>query len=240
MPTNEVIKEYVSGGRFDLSNLPATTDVSLSSKFILEIDGIDIAMIDGVTRPGYKIETEQFQLMEYQFNFPKTIKFDNTITFNVVELLDPTIGITQMQVMIGGLLASDFYATPSAIGADITAPLLGVESAIKKQAPTFGAGDMINVSKKSLNNSLPINRTNVSIHTLDVDGNIYDSIKLINPMITEVKPSALKYTSDEVNKIQVTITFDYADYGREGVYNYGTFYNKAQQYFPNTSKLITK
>lgn len=205
-----------AGGTFSRGNLVDGVQASLSDRFILEVDGIDIAMISDVSRPGYKIETESFQILEYQVHFPKAIKFDNTITFSIIELLDPTVGMTQMENIMSRVIDDNFFTTPSAIGDPVN---------IK-----FGAGRdaKFNVSKKTLTGK------NISIHILDADGNKYDSIKLVNPMITTVNPSGLKNSSGEINKITITVTFDYADYGRDGAYNYGGLIDKLKKYSPGS------
>lgn len=211
-------------GLFEKGDLVNGKQASLSSRFILEIEGVDVALVDGVTRPGYKVETEQFQLLEYQINFPKTIKFDNTITFNIIELLDPDVTLTQMENVMSRIINDSFYTTPSALSPAVL--LLGAKAGFKD--PKF------NLSKKALTGNY------ISIHTLDSEGRRYDSIKLINPMITTVKPSDLRYSSDEVNKIAVTVTFDYADYGRNSVYNYGGTLDKAKSLFAETLQLTKK
>jgi hypothetical protein len=205
-------------GLFEKGDLVNGKQASLSSRFILEIDGIDVALIDGVTRPGYKIETEQFQLLEYQINFPKTIKFDNTITFNIIEMLDPDVTLTQMENIMSRIINDNFYTTPSALNPAVL--LLGAKAGYKDAK--------FNLSKGSLTGNY------ISIHTLDSEGRRYDSIRLINPMITTVKPSDLKYSSDEINKIAVTVTFDYTDYGRNDIYNYGNTIDKAKSLFPES------
>lgn len=218
---------------FTKNDLINSAQAALSDRFILEIQGIDFALIDGVNRPGYKIETESFQLLEYQFNFPKTIKFDNTIKFSIIELLypniDETIGFTQMEVIMSKIINNDYYVTPSAIK-DPKFPMLVTKIGdglfdIGSTSTTF------NLSKKALTKAASFGNY-VSIHTLDAEGRKIDSIRLINAMITSVTPSALKYSSADLNKIEVTLTFDYADYGRNDVYNYGGLTDKVKSIFP--------
>jgi len=230
----------MAGGVFGKEHLVNGFNASLSDRFILDIEGIDIALIDGVTRPGYTVETEQFQILEYQFNFPKTIKYDNTITFNIIEMLDPDIELTTMQNMMSRIIDDSIYVTPSALR-DPKNPFLGQPKAVGgvgiiNQGTT---STIFNVSKKALTDATTINtKSFITIHTLDADGRKYDSIRLIGPMITKIKPSDLKYGSSDLNKVAVTITFDYADYGREEVYNTGGTYDKFKSRFPGLTNLI--
>ena len=252
----------MAGGTFGRNDLVNGTQASLSDRFILDIEGVDIALIDGVTRPGYTVETEQFQLLEFQFNFPKTIKFDNTITFNIIELLDPDIELTTMQNIMSRLIDDSIYVTPSSLR-DPKNPFIGQPEAIGGISNPFKSGNIggftvsaftqtvnqtrnqgatstvFNLSKKKLTEASSLNtKSFITIHTLDAEGKKYDSIRLIGPMITKIKPSDLKYGSSDLNKVSVTVTFDYADYGREDVYNVGGVYDKFKSRFPKLTNLL--
>jgi hypothetical protein len=230
----------MAGVVFGKDHLTNGYQASLSDRFILDIEGVDIALIDGVTRPGYTIETEQFQLLEFQFNFPKTVKFDNTISFNIIELLDPDIELTTMQNIMSRLIDDSIYVTPTNLR-DPKYPFIGQPKSVEgfgilNQGTT---STTFNLSKKSLTDAVSINtKSFITIHTLDSEGRKYDSIRLIGPMITKVKPSSLKYGSSDLNKVEVTITFDYADFGREDVYNVGGVYDKFKSRFPKLSNLL--
>lgn len=235
----------MAGGAFKKHHLTDGYQASLSDRFILDIEGVDIALIDGVTRPGYTVETEQFQLLEFQFNFPKTIKFDNTITFNIIEMLDPDIEITTMQNIMSRLIDDNMYVTPSSLR-DPKNPFIGQPASVGSgflnslnPLDQNATSTVFNLSKRKLTDASSMNtKSFITIHTLDAEGNKYDSIRLIGPMITKVKPSDLKYGSSDLNKVAVTITFDYADYGREDVYNVGGMYDKFKSSFPDLSNII--
>ena len=126
---------------FGKDNLKNGTQAALSDRFMLEIEGLDFALIESVTRPGYKIETESYQLMEYKFNYPKRVEFDTTVEVTIVELLDPEVNMTQMEnvmslpvvtsgalmpdahqgygMPIGGVCAVENAVIPYAVGVDI-------------------------------------------------------------------------------------------------------------------------
>ena len=194
---------------FAVGDLPAGTPASLSDRFILEVNGLDLALIEGVNRPGYKIETESYQLLEYQINFPKTIKFDNTIKFTIIELLDPTVVLNQFEIVMSKLLDSNVYVTPSAIKDpsfqifDATAGI-GLAGGIGGALQFTSTSTRFNLSKKALSSAAGI----VKIHTLDSDGKKYDSIRIVGAMITSVAPSALSYGKADINKLDITMTFD--------------------------------
>lgn len=211
----------LENGIFNKSSLVNGTQASLSDRFLLELHGIDFALVESIGRPGYKIETESFQLMDYNINFPKRPVFDSTVQIVLVELLDPDINLTQMENVMSRIINQQYYTTPSGIqdprnpfGTDATA--------------------VFNVSKKALTSATTAQaNTLMVLHTLDPEGQKYESIRFINPMITGVAFSGLKSGGAEINKITLTVTFDYVDYGRKGSYNYGGLYNQFRSMFPD-------
>lgn len=211
-------------GKKDLVN---GTQASLSDRFMLEIEGFDFALIESVTRPGYKIETEAFQLMEYKFNYPKRLEFDTTVDVTIVELLDPEVNMTQMENVMSRILNKKFYTTPSGI-ADPKNPFISVGGFLGTETNTT-----FNLSKNALTNAISMGtKSSIVIHTLDADGRKYESMRLNGAMITAAKFSGLKSNGADINKITLTITFDYVDYGRNNSYNYGTVYDQFRSQFP--------
>ena len=225
---------------FGKEHLVNSTQAALSDRFMLEIEGLDFALIENVSRPGYKIETEAFQLMEYKFNFPKKVEYDNTIELTIIELLDPEIDLTQMENVMSRLLNNEFYTTPSGIR-EPKNPFVGQPKAVGgvgiiNQGSTTNT---FNLSKEALTNALSMGtRSSVVIHTLDAEGRKYESMRLSGAMVTSVKFSGLKYSSSDINKITLTLTFDYVDFGRNGVYNYGGTYDKFRGMFPQLNSVL--
>lgn len=234
-------------GKYDLKN---GTQAALSDRFMLEIEGLDFALVESVSRPGYKIETESFQLMEYKFNFPKKVEYDNSIELSIIELLDPEVEVTQMENVMSRILNNDFYTTPSGfrdpknpfIGSPSAGPGFSIWSPINtftNLANTSATSTVLNLSKESLTSALSMGtKSQVVIHTLDSEGMKYESMRLVGAMITNVKFSGLKYSSSDINKITLTLTFDYVDFGRRGVYNYGGAYDKFRTQFPNLTNAL--
>ena len=228
-------------GIFDKSHLSNQTnlvDASLSHRYLLEIEGLDFALIESISRPGYKIDVETFDLMEYKFNFPKKVIYDNTVEMSIVELLDPEIELTQMQNIMSRLIDNSFYSTPSSIRDPKNPFILGAKA---QEEASFSGINTLNLSKNALVSAFS-RGTNapMTIHTLDTDGRKYESMRLIGAMITAVKFSGLKSTSSDINKITVTVTFDYADYGRRDNYDDGNLYSQIRNAFPDLTNLATK
>lgn len=222
-------------GIFEKNHLLSSGQASLSDRFILEMEGIDIALVESVGRPGYKIETESFQLMDYEFNFPKKVKFDNTVSLVIVEMLDPEINFTMMENVMSRIMNDSFYTTPSGFR-DPKNPFIGQPKSVSGFSLTNqgSTSNKLNLSKEALTKYTTMATTApIVIHTIDSDGKKYESIRLNGAMITQVAFSGLKYSSSEINKITLTLTFDYVDYGRQGNYNYGGAYDKLRGLFPD-------
>jgi hypothetical protein len=173
----------------DIPNLPrsAVTDganAALQQKyrFILSIWGFDAAYISDVTRPSYSISTQPYKLLNWTFNYPIELKW-NPITFNVREVFDTTLFNTTAGVFLDklGQLA---FAHPD-------------------EANMFAPKDL---DKRNLINGLGP----VKIKMLDADGVVYEEWDMINAMVTDMKPSDLNYSSDDLTNISVTLTYDYA------------------------------
>jgi len=222
---------------FGKADLISGVQASLSDRFILELEGVDFALVESVGRPGYKIETESFQLMDFNIHYPKKPVFDSTVQIVIVELLDPTINATQMENVMTRLINKSFYTTPSAVG-DPRNPFT-TKSSVPDPQNIAGKDIAFNLSKKTLTKASTMGTTApIVIHTLDSDGNKYDSMMLVNPMITGVAFSGLKSGGSEINKITLTVTFDYVDYGRAGYYNTGNLYDQFKQSFPQVDTAL--
>jgi hypothetical protein len=218
---------------FGKDNLKSGTQAALSDRFMLEIEGLDFALIESVSRPGYKIETESYQLMEYKFNYPKRVEFDTTVDVTIIELLDPEVNMTQMENVMSRILNKKFYTTPSGI-ADPKNPLIDLGGFMGEETNTT-----FNLSKNALTNAISMGtKSAITIHTLDSEGRKYESMRLNGAMITAVKFSGLKSSGAEINKITLTITFDYVDYGRRNSYNYGTTYDQFRGQFPDLDNAL--
>lgn len=228
--------------KFGKEHLLNSGQISLSDRFILEVEGFDVALIESVTRPGYTIKTEAFDLMEYKFNFPQKLEFENTITVVLVEMLDPEINFTQMENVMSRIMNDSYYTTPSGLR-DPKNPFLGQPKSVggffKSLIDQGSTNITLNLSKQTLTRYATMSTgAPVVIHTLDSDGQKYESMRLNGAMITAVKFSGLTYSTPTVNKITLTFTFDYVDFGRRGVYNYGGAYDKLRGLFPDVDTAL--
>ena len=128
-----------------LNNQQNSVDASLSYRYLLEIEGLDFALIESISRPGYKIDVDTLDLMEYKFNFPKKVVYDNTVELSIVELLDPDIELTQMQNIMSRLIDESFYSTPSSLRDPKNPFILGAKASTEQ---SFSGVNTFNLSDR--------------------------------------------------------------------------------------------
>lgn len=155
-----------------------------SFRFILEVSGINIAFIKDVKRPSFMIEYVDRELLTYNIKFPKKLKWQ-PISFTVIETWDPNALSSVMGILMNKVL-SNSYTYPT----DVIPEMYR------------------NLSKKNLVNDFG----SINIKTLDPDGNIVDTWRVYNPMISKITPTQLQYSDDNLTNIAVELEYDWAEY----------------------------
>lgn len=166
------------------------TDAQQSHRFFLNMHGIKAAYISNVDRPSYTIGTEQYVLLNHKLTYPGLIEW-SPISLTVREIYTPEA----FGSVLGNLMAKlthISYETPGSID----------PSLVK------------NISKQNLTLAME----NTIIESLDHNGRTHEAWKLHGAMITSLKPSKLSYDEDSLTSIDVTITYDWADYAYKGVF----------------------
>lgn len=186
--TNETITARLNS-RSAASNatLPSNrifSEAQQQYRFYLNLDGVPVAYISDVSRPGYKLETEKFQLLNYVFNFPKGRVEWNPIQFTVKEVFSRDLTNSVASLFIRKL--TDFaYDYPNNINPN----------------------SLKDVSKLALINSLGA----VTIQSLDPDGNVVETWRIHNAFIHEANFSDYKYSAEDLTNVTVKITYDWAE-----------------------------
>jgi len=170
-----------------IPNLPRSAVVApgtlqQSYRFILQIDGLDVAYITNVSRPSYVVSTEAYKLLNWSFNYPTELKW-NPITFSVREVYDRKLFNTVAGVFLDKL-GHMSWANPNDVN-------------------MFAPKDL---DKRGLINGLGP----VRINMLDDAGTAYESWEIFNAYITEMKSSELSYSSDALTNIDITLSYDFA------------------------------
>jgi len=158
-------------------------DIQHSYRFLLRLEGVDVALIKDVSRPGYTISTSEHRLLNWHFHFPESIKWDE-INFTIIELSSSSVADIFMRKLKG---CSYDYPDQIPVGA----------------SQTF----IKDLSKNGLVSSLG----NVAIQMLKPDGSIHEQWILHGAFIKSVKFSDLSYGSEDLTNIRIGLSYDWAE-----------------------------
>ena len=213
---------------YDKSYLTSGKQLQQTHRFILRVKGIDAALIKDVSVPSYTIETKEYQMLEHSFKYPTKVKWNGTVEFTIIEVLDEEILTSTLGFFMSKLYNSSFYASPMGIG-DGQRDALIPNSLYSKRAEisTFlnngpntgyqrqsGEGTVFDLSKQKLSAELGI----VQINSIDTEGNFYDCWRLNGAFIVGITPTNLTYDNEELSTIKVELSYDWASYGFRGVF----------------------
>ena len=182
----EKVVSSLFGAYLDAPLIPeyAFKSAQQSHRFILEVQGLNVAFVKEVKRPSFSIEYQEFDHLGYITKFPKKIKWDN-ISFTVIETYDYRALCTFLVNMIHKAQTTSYRYPTNII-----------------------SSQFFNLSKKNLINDFG----NINIKTIDPDGNVVDTWRIYNPMVSKITPSQLSYASDDLTNTQVELTYDWAEY----------------------------
>ena len=164
----------------------------LSSAVRLKVGAI-IVKDDRIISIGYngmpvgwnnECEYQDYDMLGYVTRFPKKVKWD-PISFVVIDTYDSRALGTVLGNMLHKFQTTSYRAPTNII------------------SKTF-----YNLSKQSLMSDFG----NMYIRTLDPDGNIVDTWRIYNPMVSKITPSELNYSQEELTSITVELTYDWAEY----------------------------
>lgn len=200
-----------------------------SFRFILNVKGVDAALISKVSPPSYRTSKQSYQMLEYKFHYPATPDWDNEISFDILQVIDEQLVVSSLGYFISKLYNSGYYSSPLGIGEGERDPLIPnslyniretISNIVNNQSFSTGyvrasnEGSVLDYSKQKLTAALG----RVEIKMLDPEGKTFESWRLNGAFITSIKPSELSYESETISKINVGISYDWADYGFRGVY----------------------
>jgi hypothetical protein len=212
----------------DKNSLISGKQAQQSHRFVLNVRGVDVAMIRSVSTPKYKVGVTKYDMLEYEFNYPEKVKWEGPVSFEILQIIDESIFTTSIGVFISKLYDSAYYASPMGIGIgkrdaflpnsiytakDKIASVLnnGVNTGYTR---TSTEGTVLDFSKQKLSAALG----RVEIKTLDTNGKIYDGWRLQGAFITGVTPTDFSYENEKISTVKIDVSYDWADYGFRGVY----------------------
>ena len=158
------------------------TQVQQKYRWYLVINGLHAAFIESVTRPGYRVETKEYRLLDYHFKHPTNVKWED-VSFTVKEIFSSNVANS-----VGGLFMQKLkaaWAPPDQI------------------VP----GQYRDLSKSALINALGT----IIIRSIDPDGKTYEEWELKQAFIKEVKFSELSYGQDGMTDIRISLSYDWAE-----------------------------
>ena len=210
------------------SSLVTGKQVQQTYRFVLNIKGIDAALIQDVTAPSYTVGTETVNMLEYKFKYPTKLEWNGEVTLNIIQILDSDLITSTIGFFMQKVYNSSYYASPMGIGTgdrDVLLPneLYNARSKFSDFVNTgrntgytrnSNEGTVLDMSKQKLTAALG----RFEIKTLDEEGKVYESWKLNNPFIISFQPDNLTYLIENISKISVKVSYDWADYGFRGVY----------------------
>lgn len=210
------------------SSLVSGKQAQQGYRFLLNIKGIDAALIGKVTSPSYKTTTKTFQMLEYKFNYPGMPEWNNEVTFDILQIIDEELITSTIGLFMSKLYNQAYYASPMGVGTgdrDMFIPnsLYNKRSEISdfvNNGPKKGymrnptEGTVLDYSKQKLTTALGM----VQIKLLDEQGKTFESWRLNQAFIKDVTPGDLSYDTETLSKVTVKLSYDWADYGFRGVY----------------------
>jgi hypothetical protein len=212
---------------FDKSSLTTGKQAQQSYRFVLNVKGIDVALIRSVISPKYKVDITKYPMLEYEFAYPGKPKWD-PVSFEILQIVDKDTFTTTIGFFLSKLYDSAYYASPMGIGTgkrDVAIP-----NALYTTKDTIASfvnygnnngyvrqsteGTVLDFSKQKLTSAIGT----VIIKSLDEEGKEYDSWRLNGAFITSVTPTDFSYENEKVSTVKIDLSYDWADYGFRGVF----------------------
>jgi hypothetical protein len=188
-------------------------ELKIKSRFLVSIaDGFFLPNVKSVSKPSADIGTKSYKLINHEFNYPGTVKW-NPISITFVDMNGNSNGFDT-----GGFFAqmlnnsgydypdssSHNLATKGSYSRKISSP--EKSSTI---ANAFGPG----IHGKADFTRANYYEQNVIIYQLTPDGDINEVWTLVNPLIKSIKLGELSYDSDDAVEYTLEVAYDWAKYG---------------------------
>lgn len=167
-----------------------TNDPKRESRFKVEIASLNnggaVWYAKSFTKPSATIKTTAHRYLNHSFNYPGSVEWGDV----TIELVDPTDPIDAAG-SLAQLLAAMGYVVPSSPSAlDVTAENV----------------DLSTISKRKGTASLGV----VIVSHLDDEGQEIETWQLQQAFVTKFEWGSLKYESDNLNVLKLTLKYDWA------------------------------
>ena len=182
-----------------------------ANRWIVQFDGIhtgNMYFATKVGRPEIEVSNKEHKYLNHTFNYPGRVTW-KPITLTMVDVAGSgDAGEANKDNVMRNLLAilrDSGYIVPLNAGA-----------AGNNQLGTIAKNKAVSrlATSTTPNAIAGANASNgVQVKMVDANGNVIEQWNLKNAFITSFKPSELSYESDDLAAVDVTITYDYCEYG---------------------------
>ena len=163
-------------------------DASPTRQFRFKVtNGTNWWWVSSCSKPSYEISTEEYKLINHKYKYPGVATW-NDVTLTIVDIGKTVKGFYEA-LFSGGW-------NPKNLGFVLD----GMDkSNMSNTIKTMQAG-----------NAVSQNAGDLQILQLDDGGSAIETWTLVNPFIKSTNFGQLDYTSDELVKLEIVISYDYA------------------------------
>ena len=157
-----------------------TVEPKRKFRWLLYWSGVPQFVIKSVKKPAYTVATTAHQFLNYEFNYPGRVTWDD-ISITIVDPVNPDSTKSLYKI-----LENSGYVIPSNYNEAVAAT-------ISKKGMVDALGTEIKLSQLDADGTVPI-----------------ETWIIKNPLITSVDFDTLDYSADELLNITIGIKYDYA------------------------------
>lgn len=174
------------------------------NRWYVQFDGIHNGVLFTATkvgRPEIEITNKEHKYLNHTFNYPGRATW-KPITLTIVDVADDGTGETSLNATaaITNIIEKSGYKGPPG------------NSAYVKTISKSAAIDALSTGTRD-DDSGGGDANGVNIKMVNADGTVVETWNLKNAFITNFKPSELSYEGEELATVDITITYDYCEYG---------------------------
>lgn len=186
-----------------------TLEPKRQNRWTIQFEGIHAGTVYFATkvgRPEIEVTNKEHKYLNHTFNYPGRVTW-KPVSLTVVDLQggvsgsisDTTTGEGNTMNSLLRVLRDSGYVVPNA--QPTLADSVGAPAAVDLQASTISKAGAIGATK------------GIHINMLNASGQVIEHWHLKNAYITSFKPSELSYEGEDLSVVELTITYDYCEYG---------------------------
>lgn len=177
------------------------------NRWIVQFDGIhtgNMYFATKVGRPEIEVSNKEHKYLNHTFNYPGRVTW-KPVSLTMVDVAGSgdagEAAVDNVMFNLLAILSDSGYIVPQSAG---TGTDRQMGTIAKNRASNSLAGGANDAAAQS---------NGVQIKMVDADGNVIEQWNLKNAFITSFKPSELSYEGEDLATVDITITYDYCEYG---------------------------